>query len=1203
MGAPQRFHDALIMHSLTAYRILQPPTGLKRKFRGLGIIIMMSSEAQTPKIFISYSHDSAEHKNHVRRLSDRLREEGVDSSIDQYEQSPPEGWPRWMEHRIDEANFVLVVCTKTYGRRFRGEETPGRGLGGSWEGAILTQHLYQAQANNTSFIPVVFSSQDEAHIPIVLRSATRYQLDTEVGYIRLYRHLTAQPEIPRPTLGQRRVLPPLDSEHDSSTGQQAVENMMGCSGTQSPPDWPVAATNHRQGTLPPRPDLLVGRDRDIEELLRLLDSVSGTSVRPNSDTVAEPRMVAVVGLPGVGKTSVAAELCAHEETFDSFSAGVLWASLGPSPDLVSILAGWSRSVGGPDLDQLSSVEEASLRLAAFLHGKKVLVVADDVFEAEHVAALKVLNEGAMLVTSRAPEVASELALAPRGVYELGVLLEEESTKLLGQLAPSLAEENPDLLGELSRELDGLPLALRVAGRLLEEETGYGWGIAELLNELRDGKRLLESKAPADTGGLRGMVSPTVEALLRTSYERLDEAAREAFRRLGIMAAKPSTFDVAAAEAVWDSEDDRATIRTLVRRGLVEKAGDGSFMMHRVLTMFARLLLGQDPAEIHDAGKRHSEHFLRVLRQNKELYFEDMRHWARVLGINWENIRRGWVWAEPRSGEDVDAARLCVGYMDAGERWLMLRLSPEEHASWAREATESARLLGDISAEARNLIRLGNAYARVGRHQEARKANEMALELYRRIGDKAGEGGALNSLGACHQALGDTASAERCYRGQIRIAKELGDPHGEAASRGNLGVLYRDAGKHEDAIREISAAAKIFQKIGDRREEAGAWANLGTVYLEKGDLDRAEQEQNKYLCMARELGDRDSECRALGNLSNVHRARGQYEAAAGRHQEALNLARELGNPLYESIALRGIASTSAQLGNTEQARDLYERVLEIRKKALGPEHRDVFVSLDELGTLLAEQGSYGEAQPYFEQALEISQKLYGEDHTNTAMSLNKLASVLAEQGNYDRARTLHERELAISEKIMGGDDPQTARCLDNVATVLWHQGLYAEARPYLERAVTINERALGDTHPDTAGALDNLANVLCAQSFYEEARPLYERALTIRRHALGEEHLDTAVSMNNLVALLMHLGSYAEAQPYQERALAIFQRILGEHSNTATCLHQLAVSLQMQGFYRESRPYLMRALVIGEKSFGRNHPFTATVRENLRLLDS
>lgn len=180
----------------------------------------MSSETQTPpRVFISYSHDSVEHKNRVRGLSDRLRQEGVDSSIDQYEQSPPEGWPRWMERQIEEADFVLVVCTETYERRFRGEETSGRGLGSSWEGAILTQHLYEAQAMNTNFIPVVISSQDEAHVPVVLRGVTRYRLDTEEGYIALYRRLTGQPEIQRPKLGQRRVLPPLDSEPSFSTGE------------------------------------------------------------------------------------------------------------------------------------------------------------------------------------------------------------------------------------------------------------------------------------------------------------------------------------------------------------------------------------------------------------------------------------------------------------------------------------------------------------------------------------------------------------------------------------------------------------------------------------------------------------------------------------------------------------------------------------------------------------------------------------------------------------------------------------------------------------------------------------------------------------------------------------------------------------------------------------------------------------------------
>ena len=273
---------------------------------------MASAPQIPPKAFISYSHDSVEHKRRVRALSDRLRREGIDSNIDQYEQAPSEGWPRWMERQIEEADFVLIVCTEAYERRFRGLEEPGRGLGGNWEGTILTQHLYDTQAQNTRFIPVLFSSQDEPYIPVVLRGTTRYRLDTEEGYVKLYRHLTAQPETQRPELGQRRVLPPLNSEHDFSTGHRSVENVEEGANTQSPLDPRVALTNSRRGTLPPRPDLLVGRDRGVEELLRLLDSASGTGSSPGGDAVADPRTVTVVGLPGVGKTSVAAELCARE---------------------------------------------------------------------------------------------------------------------------------------------------------------------------------------------------------------------------------------------------------------------------------------------------------------------------------------------------------------------------------------------------------------------------------------------------------------------------------------------------------------------------------------------------------------------------------------------------------------------------------------------------------------------------------------------------------------------------------------------------------------------------------------------------------------------------------------------------------------------------------------------------------------------------
>ncbi len=43
-----------------------------------------------------------------------------------------------MVNQIEDAAFVLVVCTENYERRFRGKEESGKGLGAQWEVAIIT---------------------------------------------------------------------------------------------------------------------------------------------------------------------------------------------------------------------------------------------------------------------------------------------------------------------------------------------------------------------------------------------------------------------------------------------------------------------------------------------------------------------------------------------------------------------------------------------------------------------------------------------------------------------------------------------------------------------------------------------------------------------------------------------------------------------------------------------------------------------------------------------------------------------------------------------------------------------------------------------------------------------------------------------------------------------------------------------------------
>ena len=156
----------------------------------------MFSEAGSspPRVFISYSHDSAKHADRVLALADRLREDGVDCMVDQYEPAPQEGWPRWMTKQIKRADFVLLVCTETYYRRVMGEEQPGKGRGADREGLLIDQALYDARGRNDKFIAVLFDSRDRAYIPDWLRLYTSYRVDTKKGYEQLYRRLTAQPD-------------------------------------------------------------------------------------------------------------------------------------------------------------------------------------------------------------------------------------------------------------------------------------------------------------------------------------------------------------------------------------------------------------------------------------------------------------------------------------------------------------------------------------------------------------------------------------------------------------------------------------------------------------------------------------------------------------------------------------------------------------------------------------------------------------------------------------------------------------------------------------------------------------------------------------------------------------------------------------------------------------------------------------------------
>jgi hypothetical protein len=236
-----------------------------------------------PTVFISYSHDSDDHRDKVLALSERLRADGIATRLDQYlNGAPAEGWPRWMRKQLIDADFVLVICTATYYRRFWGEEEPGKGKGADWEGALITQEIYDERSATLKFVPIIFAPDQQAFIPESLRSKNHYLLNSEANYQTLYDFLLGQAGVEAGDIGELKRKPRRKREPLRFAGESSND-----------PQHPISNPQFISTSRLPQlltPDLF-GRDKELQ----LLDDAWANS-RTN--------VVSFVAWGGVGKTAL-----------------------------------------------------------------------------------------------------------------------------------------------------------------------------------------------------------------------------------------------------------------------------------------------------------------------------------------------------------------------------------------------------------------------------------------------------------------------------------------------------------------------------------------------------------------------------------------------------------------------------------------------------------------------------------------------------------------------------------------------------------------------------------------------------------------------------------------------------------------------------------------------------------------------------------
>jgi DNA-binding SARP family transcriptional activator len=333
--------------------------------------------------------------------------------------------------------------------------------------------------------------------------------------------------------------------------------------------------------LPHLPSLFIGRDKVLDEIKQ---RIGVRSVERRAITVIQ-------GWPGVGKSTLVAKLAHDPEIARHFPDGILWASLGESPNLLGELSAWADALIPSEAGRARSLDETSAQITAVLRDRRTLLILDDVWQVEHAMPFRTGGqEGAMVMTSRLNDIAVALAPAAEDIYRLPVLTEEAGLELLGELAPGVVAEQAGAARELVRDLEGLPLALHVAGRLLHSEARLGWGIQELLEDLRSGAALLGAPAPSDMRSTGQSTPATVAALLKQSTDLLDEETRRRFAYLSLFVPKPATFDLEAMAVAWDTQDPKPTARLLVNHGLLEPLSGGRFQMHALLVIHARSLM-------------------------------------------------------------------------------------------------------------------------------------------------------------------------------------------------------------------------------------------------------------------------------------------------------------------------------------------------------------------------------------------------------------------------------------------------------------------------------------------------------------------------------------------------------------------------------------------------------------------------------------
>jgi DNA-binding SARP family transcriptional activator len=630
------------------------------------------------------------------------------------------------------------------------------------------------------------------------------------------------------------------------------------------------------------------------------------------------RIVAIEGIPGVGKTTLATHLAYR--VADEFPDGQLYADLrGLDPDAAlapgEVLQAFLHALGvrGPDIPEGDLARSGLYR--SVLAERRVLIVLDNVRDADQVRPLLPGAPGSLVLVTSRFSLAGLAATHGAHVLALDVLPKDEARELMiSRVGSGRALADRQALDEIVERCAGLPLALAVVAARVMSRPGYR--LSAVARELHDAQGSLDGFGADDPDS-------DLRAIFSWSYRDLSPAAARLFRLLAVHPGPDVTLPAAASLGGLTARDARGVFGELARSRLVTERRPGRFGTHDLIGAYAReLSLDSDTdAERDAAADRLLEYYRRAA-------------YAANLHINPA------IDADPPSAHD----EVVKDHRNGKEASDWFAAEREVLKGVMRQANHRGRVYDAWQVE----LTVQGYYQRDGWWQEWATVVRECLDASERAGDSAGAANMLRSLAGAQFYLGDSAASIALLERAITLFTELGDASREALTLRNLGEVSYAVGDYDRAVACLHKALAMAESHEDLLAQLDVLCRLAEAQYELGSRALSFETIGRALAMSDQLDNdvRRSECRL--RRANLYLRERRYAESLADWTAADEMSTANNHRVHLVRAKLGLGDTAYAMGDRPAARTAWSAALALRNDSDPKQEAEIRSRLAKLG---------------------------------------------------------------------------------------------------------------------------------------------------------------------------------------------------------------------------------------------------------------